>query len=145
MRPALFDLGMQYASREAEYLLLATAAHESRLSYLRQLNGPALGVYQMEPATLDDLYENYLAYRGPTMPPRDCERLIYDLRYATQVARLHYYRFPERLPPAWDAEAQWQLYKLRWNTPLGAATREQFVAAWQQCVEPVLTSPVERA
>jgi len=41
-------------SQPAEDLVMGTAAQESRLTYLRQLGGgPALGLWQMEPATHD--------------------------------------------------------------------------------------------
>lgn len=140
IRPALAELGERYASLDAAFLLLATAAQESDLGrYLYQLGGgPARGIYQMEPATLHDLYTNYLAYRGPYMGLEDAERVVYDLRYATQIARLHYYRFPEPLPERFDVQGTWQFYKRRWNTPLGAAREEQFLAAWRRHVEPGL-------
>ena len=50
-------------SQEAENLLMGTAAQESALGeYIRQLgNGPALGIFQMEPETFDDIVRNYLA------------------------------------------------------------------------------------
>jgi hypothetical protein len=46
-------------------LLLGTALTESGdMHYLHQLgNGPALGVYQMEPTTHEDIYDNYLKYK----------------------------------------------------------------------------------
>jgi hypothetical protein len=40
-------------SHEAEDLLMMIAAHESHLGeYVKQVQGPALGIYQMEPDTL---------------------------------------------------------------------------------------------
>ena len=63
VRPTLEAIGAH--SRAAEDLVLGTALQESNLHYLRQLNeGPARGVYQMEPATYDDIWENYLAFRA---------------------------------------------------------------------------------
>lgn len=51
-------------SPAAENLLLATCAHESLLGYfLKQHQGTALGIYQIEPATHTDLWQNYLNYR----------------------------------------------------------------------------------
>ena len=50
-------------SVEAVYLLLGTCAVESNFgTYLKQKNGPALGVFQIEPSTLIDIWENYLYY-----------------------------------------------------------------------------------
>lgn len=52
-------------SESAENLLIGTAAQESALGeYIRQLgNGPALGIFQMEPATFKDIVQNYLQYK----------------------------------------------------------------------------------
>ena len=57
--PTLTKMGMM--SESAVNLLLGTALVESGLKYIKQIGGgPALGVYQIEPATLHDLYKNYL-------------------------------------------------------------------------------------
>ena len=45
-------------------LLPGTALVESRLTWRKQMgNGPARGLYQMEIATHDDIWDNYLSYR----------------------------------------------------------------------------------
>ena len=55
---------MRMNSNSAVNLLLGTAAQESRLGkYLHQINGPALGIYQCEPNTLDDIFNKYLRHR----------------------------------------------------------------------------------
>ena len=60
--PALEKIGLW--SRAAEELVLGTAIIESGLTYLKQHgDGPALGLWQVEPATHDDLYTNFLNYR----------------------------------------------------------------------------------
>jgi hypothetical protein len=131
-------------SAGAEELLVATAAQESHLGmYRRQINGPALGIFQMEPATFNDIWGNYLKYKpgleadlcelATTQPPRPVEMVTNDA-FAILMARVHYYRAPEALPAATDLGGIWQLYKLRWNTPLGAATYEQFVANYKKYV-----------
>ena len=48
---------------KAETLLLGTAKAESGLIYLKQLKGPALGLYQNEPKTHKDTWDNYLKYK----------------------------------------------------------------------------------
>ena len=54
---------------EAEYAAVlltgsGTAAVESRMgTYLRQIGGPALGIWQVEPATHLDCWDNWLDYR----------------------------------------------------------------------------------
>jgi hypothetical protein len=132
-------------SADAEELLMATCAQESHLGeYRRQLgNGPAMGIYQMEPATFNDIQANYLAYKpslaaeiaafASTCPPRPVELIANDA-FATAMARTHYLRAPEALPPATDLGAIWNLYKLRWNTPAGAATEGQFRANYARYV-----------
>jgi hypothetical protein len=44
----------------AEELVLGTCIQESHLTYLKQIKGPALGVAQIEPATLFDLHKRYM-------------------------------------------------------------------------------------
>ncbi|MEE9541175.1 MAG: hypothetical protein V3V85_06750, partial [Candidatus Thorarchaeota archaeon] len=52
------------ASREAAVnLLLGTVYQESTINgitHLKQVGGPALGIYQIEPDTEHDTWENYL-------------------------------------------------------------------------------------
>ncbi|MGI9250700.1 MAG: hypothetical protein ACR2PR_05845, partial [Pseudohongiellaceae bacterium] len=130
-----------YASKPAVDLLLGTAAQESLLgTYVRQVGGgPALGIYQMEPATHDDIWQNFIEYQPGVQASLDealdgamayrggpsAERLVYDLRYATIMARLHYYRRPEPLPD--DLVGLAQYWKTHYNTELGAGTVSEYV------------------
>ena len=60
--PALDKIGLW--SRSAEKLVLGTVIVESGLTWLRQWgDGPALGLWQVEPSTQNDLYTNFLNYR----------------------------------------------------------------------------------
>lgn len=141
IRPTLQTAGLW--SESAEALLLGTALVESRLTYLKQLGeGPALGVYQMEPATHDDLWANYIHHRAdlieamtatvrhvPWPPP--ASEMIGNLYYATLMARIHYRRIPTSLPPADDLPALGRYWKRHYNTPLGKGTVEKFLAAWK--------------
>jgi hypothetical protein len=64
--PALNKMGMW--SEAAGELVLGTAIVESNLTYLKQHGeGPALGLWQVEPATHEDLYANYLNFRPEMM------------------------------------------------------------------------------
>ena len=48
---------------ESVELVLGTCIQESHLQYLKQLGGgPALGVIQMEPATHEDIWDNWLLF-----------------------------------------------------------------------------------
>lgn len=138
IRPTLTALGLW--SEAAEELVLGTSIQESGLRYLRQMgNGPALGLWQMEPATHHDLWENFLPFKGklglkvlgPYSRP-DPARMAWDLAYGCAMCRIHYLRFPEVLPPAGDLAGQAALWKLRYNTPLGKGSVDQYIANWQR-------------
>lgn len=121
-------------SLDAVELLIGTASAESQLTFLKQLNsGPALGLYQMEPATYADIikyvtrkgkqfYDDvvYCIYQelGYKMPR--ASNLIHDLRLATVFARLQYWRVPEPIPNAPRLKAEY--WKKYYNTPLGKGT-----------------------
>jgi hypothetical protein len=137
IRPVLHDLGKY--SRNAEELLLLTAAQESGLGkYLHQLgDGPAIGIYQMEPATHDDIWQNFLEYK-PTLGntilrwemPRaftdnNAKEMAGNLYYATAMARCFYLRFAEGLPHFKEVEAMAKYWKKYYNTPKGAGTVEE--------------------
>ena len=138
IRPALETIGLY--SLAAEELVLGTALQESGLRYLEQLgDGPALGLFQMEPATHDDIQTNFLAYRPEllsslrmlshlTIPLM----LVGNLWYAAAMCRIHYYRAPEALPEAGQINAQASLWKLRYNTPAGKGTAAEYVANWNR-------------
>jgi len=132
-------------SDEAEELLLMTAAHESCLGRdLQQIGpGPALGIYQMEPSTLVDIYANYLPAReilslditratGTTGP--NLHQLQYNPIYSTILARIHYLRIPTKLPPSYDLPAMAEYAKMHYNTPLGAASVEDYILAYHNLV-----------
>ena len=116
--PELKRIGLH--SDSAVVLLMGTAAHESLGGhYLKQPNGPALGIYQQEKATLVDLWENWLRFH-PELRDRlkltypDPDRLQWDLRYATLWARLDYYREKESLPAADDLKGLAQYWYRYW-------------------------------
>lgn len=139
--PTLREFGMW--SQTAENLVMGTAAQESLLgTYLKQLaGGPALGIYQMEPRSFRDIFDNYIVYKQP-LAKKMCirfgttdtlhlshaaERLVYDMRFATLMARLQYYRQSERLPEANDIEGLARYWKKYYNTRLGKGKVEEFI------------------
>jgi len=136
IRPTLEWLGM--GGESAENLLLGTAAQESLMGYyLTQTRGPALGIYQIEPATHADIYNSYLSYnpiiqerverfcRAKTVAGRGKE-LVSNLTYSTAVARLIYYRVAEKLPEADDLLGLARYWKKYYNTELGKGSIEDF-------------------
>jgi len=126
-------------SLDAEWLLLRTAKAESDLDALKQRGGPALGVYQIEPATHNDIWKNYLAYRpikAARILAHSCSvpqhrQLIWNLGYATLIARLVYLRSPRPLPGAADLRGQALIWKAIYNTYLGKGTIQHFLEANQ--------------
>lgn len=155
--PALKEIGLW--SLGAEQLVMGTGAQESGFVYLAQKGGPALGLWQMEPATETD----QLVQLGLVAPPNSSERraqtlqlrrigialeeimaggfrshqLSWNLLYAAAMCRFAYYRHPEPCPGPGDIEAMAKLYKLRYNTPAGAATEAEFVANYRRLVAPI--------
>lgn len=130
---------------EAEDLILGTIAQESHGRYLKQLGrGPALGVIQMEPFTFNDIYDNYLAYQPEIMAKlEDLElpewlgvhgpkEIIGNLYYAVAMCRIFYRRLPDALPA--DVEGMADLWKRRYNTYLGAGTREEFIRNYEKYI-----------
>lgn len=132
----------------ASELLLGTAIQESRLTYIKQLgNGPAMGVFQMEPATFKDIWQNYLAYRpniadvartlSGTRPQEYPvpEQMITNLAFAACMCRVHYRRVREPLPTAGDLPSQAAYWKQHYNTPLGRGTQTEYIENWERAHE----------
>jgi hypothetical protein len=138
----LDDLGL--CSPSAVNLLLGTAAQESGFgTYLRQISGPALGVFQMEPATEADIWQNYLHYHGGL---RDLvvqctfisfptpEALIWNLAYSIAMARIKYYRSPDPLPSPDDIQGLAAYWKNVYNTQKGKGKVEEFIENYQRYI-----------
>lgn len=137
IQPAL--KAINFYTPEAEELLVATCAQESKGgTYVQQMgDGPARGCYQMEIATHDSLWKHYLFPRVDlsmtlmrscnfrTQPNAD--ELSSNLKYASQMARIFYLQFNEKLPIADDIEGIWAYYKKYWNTEKGAAQHDDFI------------------
>ena len=144
LRPALKNVGLY--SKKAEIILLGSAAAESEMGYyIHQINGPALGIYQMEPKTHDDIWKNFINYREKLKnkilfefnfnhQPMSYE-LIGNLGYATVMARLHYLRIEEELPDPEDVKAMAQYYKKYYNTAKGAAKLNKFINCFEKYVK----------
>ena len=56
---------------------------------------------------------------------------------ACAMARVLYYRRPEKLPPADDAEAMGQYWKAHYNTEEGAGTVPSFVLTFNEHIKPL--------
>ena len=146
INPTLHQLGKY--SDSASLLLLCTSAVESRLGhYLKQKgDGIALGIYQIEPNTHLDIYDNVLSYhpflleevnnfsRFDSIEERERE-LITNLEYATAIARLQYWRFKEALPEYGDIDGMGVYWKKYYNTIDGKGTIDDFVRVYQKYIE----------
>ena len=130
-------------SLNAEELLMATCANESNLGEYRTQTGggPARGIFQMEAATHNDIWHNFLAYHKDLsnkihLLSANCNTndMINNDPYAIAMARVLYFRGRGNLPDSKDIEGIWAYYKLHYNTPLGAATHDQFIAKYNRYV-----------
>ena len=123
-------------SIHAENLILGTAAQESAYGkYTVQIGGgPARGKFQMEKATHDDIWENFLKYKprlaklvlsisGLTEP--DFNSLEKNDIYACAMCRVHYFRVKEPIPTTINGYAYY--WKQFYNTPEGKGTISEFI------------------
>jgi len=139
--PALSKLQMY--SKDAEELLVFTCATESNGgSLLVQVQGPALGIFQMEPVTYADIWNNYIFNRSSLLTLisinfaasniPNATRMVYDLQFATVMARIHYRRFAAELPKSDDVDGIWDYYKKYFNTPLGKSEKDKSIADYKR-------------
>nr|BDD47796.1 hypothetical protein 14 [Deltaproteobacteria bacterium] len=149
----LVDAGLYTV--EAQELLMMTAAVESHCGqYIRQFGGgPALGIFQMEPATMQDIFTNFLVYRPELkalVEPFSYEQpllaLEASLPFQILMTRIHYMRFKDPLPEyktsmnyvggfreptqSWRERAA-EYWKLYYNTPRGKGTSSKAVEAYE--------------
>ena len=123
-------------SIHAENLILGTAAQESAYGkYTVQIGGgPARGIFQMEKATHDDIWKNFLKYKprlaklvlsisGLTEP--DFNALEINDIYACAMCRVHYFRVKEPIPTTINGYAYY--WKQFYNTPEGKGTISEFI------------------
>ena len=149
IQPTLQHLAVvepRLSNRASEQLLLGTALIESNLDALKQKGGgPALSVFQIEPATFDDIYERYLPARTalftqiqdlliPSFTP--IEQLVGNPFFACGIARMKYWMIPEPLPPAGDLEALGHYWKRYYNTAEGAGNAAYFADHYRKYVKP---------
>lgn len=136
---------LQVYSKDAEEVLVFTCAAESEGgTFLHQIKGQALGIYQMEPNTYSDIWVNYIRARnqlatlmalhfGCNKIP-EVSRLIYDLHFATAMTRIHYLRVKPVLPDAKDIDAIWEYYKKHYNTDKGKAKKDECIKRYHDLV-----------
>ena len=129
-------------SDDALALVVRTGMAESGYRALRGYgkNNPAIGFWQIEPATLYDMMRNYIVYRpqykkaleglGMKFKGDDIEMsVISNMAVQAGLCRLHYRR--DKYPlPSWDSlETQGKYWKRVYNTNKGRGTVEHFMTA----------------
>jgi len=158
IRPALEQVDLW--SEAAENLLIGTGLVESNYEFIRQWpSGPAMGFWQMEKATHDWLWTDYLMRKGrqelalrilpfisskrPT--PDDLVDMVTNRNwlpdstmmcgnafYATIMCRLKYYTIPQALPGPDDIEGLASYWKKYYNTEAGAGDPDHFVQMYNE-------------
>ena len=139
-----------------ERLLIGTALAESRGGHwLVQLGkGPARGIFQMEPATHDGIWKNWLAFRPdqkeaiedlrtvviPTWTLKLpgavlADEMVWNMAYAAAMARIRYRRVPQQLPSPDDLGGLGQYWKRYYNTRLGKGRPEEFTDLLRAAVD----------
>ena len=149
IQPALQIINLY--SLGAEELLVLTAAQESHSgTYLHQLGrGPACGIFQMEPATHDDIYSNYLVYKKKLLSKvqsldlqilggtgvGSAQEMCGNLYYAAAMCRVHYLRVKEPLPAHTDLNGLAKYWKDHYNTFQGAGTAAEAISNYNRFVQ----------
>lgn len=148
IEPALVRLGWQ--ARNRMQLVLGTGLIESGYIYLDQTTpgpGPAYGPWQMEKATHDDLWRNYINFQpsalrdvlltisGEKYGPPPITVLHWNLMYGAAMCAVHYRRVKAALPEAGDFEGMSRYWKQWYNTPLGKGSVEKALPAFKRICE----------
>ena len=134
-------------SPEAIDLVYGTALAETGLRDIVQESGPALGFWQMEPDTHDDIWKNFLSHENtlknaiititrinPLTINKDEDigianhPLVWNLRYACIMTRIHYDRQSGEIPKKPGEQAE---YWLEHYNKGGKGSVTHYLQAWQ--------------
>ena len=132
----LLDLEMY--SDDALDLVMRTGAVESDYRNLEQQskNSPAIGFWQVEQFTADDIWETYLSLREKSLIPQfkkatgidygpwDRHVIMYNIALQIALCRFKYRRDPDPIPKTVEAQAE---YWLRVYNGGGKGTIEKFL------------------
>ena len=129
-------------SDDALALVVRTGMAESGYRALKGYgeNNPAIGFWQIEPATLYDMMRNYIVYRpqygkaleklGMEFKGDDIEMsVISNMAVQAALCRLHYRRDSKPIPSWDDLQAQGEYWKRVYNTSKGRGTIKHFIEA----------------
>lgn len=142
-KPTLEKIPKGY-SEESLLAFMMCVAHESNCGeYIKQINGPALGLIQMEPTTHnsvwkfgDSIWDNAekLGIISSIEAAHDIhpkpERLLYDLAYNVFMFRQRMFMKPESIP---KGPSQISMYlKEHWNSIHGSADGYSYLNDWKR-------------
>jgi len=121
---------------EAVRLVYETGNTESKYKHLEQVQGPAVSFWQIEPNTIDDIWNNYVLFR------KDLIQVFYELGYlenkpvfsvmtnlavAIAMCRVYYYRKPGVIPKTISDRASY--WKRHYNTKYGKGTPKHYISS----------------
>ena len=128
-------------SDDALALVVRTGMAESGYRALRGYGegNPAIGFWQIEPATMYDMKKNYIQYRsnykfalqemGMDFEKNTAMSVLTNLAVQASLCRLHYRRDRDPIPSWDDLESQGKYWKSVYNTEKGRGTVGHFVEA----------------
>ena len=147
-------IDMDMFSESAVDLLMLTCAQESHMGYyIEQIDGPARGIFQMEPGTHNFLWK-YIDRKGDHFKSMKIDPFsiapdfngtrdqVLNIAYQIAMARINYWRYPDQIPAREKYDSKevyiWALaeyWKKHWNTEKGAGTVDQAYVNYYRYVE----------
>ena len=128
-------------SDDALAMVVRTGMAESGYRALKGYGegNPAIGFWQIEPATMNDMMKNYIHYRshykkklislGMNFEKDTILSVMSNMAVQAALCRLHYRRDKHPIPSWDDLEGQASYWKRVYNTVEGRGTVEHFIKA----------------
>lgn len=128
-------------SDDALALVVRTGMAESGYRALKGHGegNPAIGFFQIEPATMNDMIDNYIKYRshykknlislGMNFEKDTIMSVMSNIGVQAALCRIHYRRDKHSIPSWDDLEGQAKYWKRVYNTSLGRGTTKHFIEA----------------
>tara|TARA_Y100000310_G_C20422345_1_gene687269 strand:- start:345 stop:809 length:465 start_codon:yes stop_codon:yes gene_type:complete len=126
-------------SDDALVMVVRTGMAESGYRALKGYGegNPAIGFWQIEPATMNDMIDNYIGYRshykknlislGMNFEKDTILSVMSNMAVQAALCRLHYRRDRDPLPSWDDLEGQAKYWKRVYNTVEGRGTVKHFM------------------
>lgn len=124
-----------YSNDSIVKMIFETACVESNCGeYIKQINGPACGIFQIEPNTAQDIIDNYIKYRSRYKDMFDMlyiktftlpQNLKYNLSFSVFMCRMFYMRIKESIPNTVEKRAEY--WKKYYNTEQGKGTTAEYI------------------